>query len=73
MKRINRWLTALLAVLCLLSLVACKKDQTENGGGKHNACGKGEDYVGEGVRHLLESEAHSRAKHGSAANSESSK
>ena len=32
MKRINRWLTALLAVLCLLSLVACKKDQTENGG-----------------------------------------
>ena len=32
MKRINRWLIALLAVACLMSIVACKKDQTENGG-----------------------------------------
>ena len=32
MKRINRWLIALLAMACLMSIVACKKDQTENGG-----------------------------------------
>ena len=32
MKRINRWLIALLAIACLMSIVACKKDQTENGG-----------------------------------------
>ena len=32
MKNITRWLTALLAVVCLLSIVSCKKNEEENGG-----------------------------------------
>ena len=32
MKKINKWLTVLLAVLCLISLVACKGDEPEIGG-----------------------------------------
>ena len=32
MKNITRWLTVLLAVLCMVSIVACKDEQTQNGG-----------------------------------------
>ncbi len=32
MKRINRWLIALLAVACLMSIVACKGDEPQIGG-----------------------------------------
>ena len=32
MKRINRWLIALLAVACLISIVACKGDEPQIGG-----------------------------------------
>ena len=32
MKRITRWLTVLLAVACLMSIIACNKDEEKNGG-----------------------------------------
>ena len=31
MKKLNKWLTVLLAVLCLVALVSCKKDEPKTG------------------------------------------
>jgi hypothetical protein len=57
-----------------LSLSVFKRgnDKTDNRRRKHNARGKRKNYIGKGVRELLEYKAYRRAENGRAANSERS-